>query len=98
MRSHVQASSGACRHSPPCIELALVGDGCIRRAGGRQAQIFDGLGHGGGMHMPAVALFGFGAVEENMGDFRMFSEERRKIVRDERLAIDTGVQAAFAPA
>src|SRR3989338_5234805 len=94
----VSGSQGLSCYRPPHLKFALLGNGCIRRAGGRQAQVLDGFDSGDGQHMPAVTLLGLGTIEKDTGNFWMASEERRKIVRNERFVIDIGVQTAFAVA
>src|SRR3989338_1799809 len=86
------------RYNPPCLELALMGNGGIRRAGGRQAQVLDGFNFDVRMHMLAVALLCLGAIEKNMVDLWVMPEKRCKVVRDKRFIIDMGIQAAFAAA
>src|SRR3989338_5823847 len=85
-------------YNPPRLKFAPVGNGCVCRAGGWQAQVFDGFNSGAGAHMLAVALLGLGAIEKNTGNPRVIQEERRKIVRGKRCVIDTGIQAAFPAA
>src|SRR5574340_823494 len=99
LRGHVGlARSGLSCYNPPCLKLALAGNGGVRRAGGRQAQVFNGPGSDNGAHMLAVARLGLGAIEKHTGDLGMMPEERRKVVRDERCVIDAGIQAALAAA
>src|SRR4030067_3277319 len=82
------ARPGLSCYRPPTLKLALVGKGCVRRTGGRQAQVLDGFDSGDGPHMPAVALLGLGAIEKDTGNLRVGQEERRKIVRNERFVVD----------
>jgi len=48
--------------------------------------------------MPPEALFGLGAVEEEIGDVRVPQEESVKIVRDDRGLLDVRIQAAVPDA
>src|SRR3989338_8354301 len=80
---------------PPFLLFAFKGGGGVRRAGGWQAQVFNVLNSGGELHMLSEALLGLCAIEKDMGDLWVASEELVKVVGGERAVIDIGIEAAF---